>query len=207
MKLFKITSIFTLVLFLASCAGNMNIAKKRYSSGYNISLFNKQDKKAEAAGRLAKAQREVKKTNERIANVQSLQLNATASAELDVANTIAPQLNSKRDLTKTVQVREKTYASPKVTEAPVSQVEQKELKGIKKLVFKKAKRKLERKAKSSSKAGTNTLLLVIIALFIPPLAVFLHQGEINGVFWLNLIFTLLFFIPGLIHALIVVLGS
>jgi len=39
----------------------MNIAKKRYSSGYNISLFNKQDKKAEAAGRLAKAQREVKR--------------------------------------------------------------------------------------------------------------------------------------------------
>lgn len=54
---------------------------------------------------------------------------------------------------------------------------------------------------------TNTLLLVIIALFIPPLAVYLHQGEWNGKCWLNLLLTLLFFLPGFIHALIVILGK
>ena len=51
----------------------------------------------------------------------------------------------------------------------------------------------------------STLLLVIIAILLPPLAVFLHQGEINKNFWINLLLTLLFYIPGLIHALILIL--
>ena len=54
--------------------------------------------------------------------------------------------------------------------------------------------------------STNTLLLVILALLLPPLAVYLHEGVINGKFWLSLLLTLLFFIPGVIYALIVVLG-
>ncbi len=53
---------------------------------------------------------------------------------------------------------------------------------------------------------TNTLLLVILAILLPPLAVALHEGRINGKFWLSLILTLLFWIPGVIYALIVVLG-
>jgi uncharacterized membrane protein YqaE (UPF0057 family) len=61
--------------------------------------------------------------------------------------------------------------------------------------------------KNNAAPSTNTLLLVILALLLPPLAVYLHQGEINGKFWLSLILTLLFFIPGVIYALIVVLGN
>lgn len=50
-------------------------------------------------------------------------------------------------------------------------------------------------------SDTDTLLLVIIALFIPPLAVYLLYREFGTPFWVNLILTLLFFLPGLIHAL------
>lgn len=63
--------------------------------------------------------------------------------------------------------------------------------------------------KADKKAGkepsTNTLLLVILAILLPPLAVYLHEGTINGKFWLSLLLTLLFFLPGIIYALIVVL--
>lgn len=52
----------------------------------------------------------------------------------------------------------------------------------------------------------NLLLLVIICIFIPPLAVYLHQGEINSKFWISLLLTLLFYIPGLIYSLITILG-
>jgi uncharacterized membrane protein YqaE (UPF0057 family) len=52
----------------------------------------------------------------------------------------------------------------------------------------------------------NTPLLVIIAFFIPFLAVFLYEEEWNGTCWLNLLLTLLFWLPGFIHALIVILG-
>lgn len=76
------------------------------------------------------------------------------------------------------------------------------LKEVKKEVrnFKKQKRK-------GGDADTNTLLLVILAILLPPLAVYLHQGEINTKFWISLILTLLFWLPGIIYALIVILGG
>lgn len=58
---------------------------------------------------------------------------------------------------------------------------------------------------AGSQPSTNQLLLVILAILLPPLAVYLHEGVINNKFWLDLILTLLFFLPGVIYALIVVL--
>lgn len=50
----------------------------------------------------------------------------------------------------------------------------------------------------------NKLLLIIVAIIFPPLAVGLKAG-IGKSFVINLLLTLLFYIPGLIHALIVIL--
>ncbi len=44
------------------------------------------------------------------------------------------------------------------------------------------------------------IVRIIIAIFLPPLAAFLTVG-ISLHFWLNLILTLMFFVPGMIHAL------
>ncbi|MEO5942172.1 MAG: YqaE/Pmp3 family membrane protein [Ferruginibacter sp.] len=60
---------------------------------------------------------------------------------------------------------------------------------------------------SSSEGSTNQVLLVILAILLPPLAVYLHEGEINSKFWIDLLLTLLFFLPGVIYALVVVLGK
>lgn len=67
---------------------------------------------------------------------------------------------------------------------------------------KKLKRKLLRKF------ADDTLLYVILALLLPPLAVFLYEGQ-N---WtdrctLNLILTILCWLPGVIHALLVILDN
>jgi uncharacterized membrane protein YqaE (UPF0057 family) len=61
--------------------------------------------------------------------------------------------------------------------------------------------------KAGNEPSTNTVLLVILAILLPPLAVYLHEGVINGKFWLDLVLTLLLFLPGVIYALIVVLGK
>ncbi len=58
---------------------------------------------------------------------------------------------------------------------------------------------------AGSDPSTNTILLAILAILLPPLAVYLHEGTINGKFWLSILLTLLFWIPGVIYALIVVL--
>ncbi len=71
-------------------------------------------------------------------------------------------------------------------------------------------KKIAREYKAAKKAGsdvqTNTVLLAILAVILPPLAVGLHQGEINGKFWLSVLLTLLFWLPGVIYALILVLS-
>lgn len=51
---------------------------------------------------------------------------------------------------------------------------------------------------------TNKLLLIIIAILIPPLAVGLKDG-IGFHLLLNIILTILFYLPGLLHALWIVL--
>ncbi len=52
--------------------------------------------------------------------------------------------------------------------------------------------------------STNTLLLVIIAILLPPLAVGLKEG-VGGQLVLSIILTICFYVPGLLHALWVVL--
>ena len=51
---------------------------------------------------------------------------------------------------------------------------------------------------------TNTLLLIIVAILLPPLAVFMQQG-LTQPFWISLVLTLLFYLPGLIYSLYIVL--
>jgi len=52
-----------------------------------------------------------------------------------------------------------------------------------------------------------TILLVVLAILLPPLAVYLHQGEINTKFWISLLLTILFWVPGIIYALLVIFGA
>ena len=76
--------------------------------------------------------------------------------------------------------------------------------------------------KKAEKAGkepdTNTLLLAILAILLPPLAVYLHQGEANNKFWITLLLFVLgllgvFFVSwflilvSIVYALIIILGG
>ncbi|MEM1120933.1 MAG: YqaE/Pmp3 family membrane protein [Bacteroidota bacterium] len=56
----------------------------------------------------------------------------------------------------------------------------------------------------ANSVSTNNLLLVLIAIFIPPLAVALQEG-LSSRFWISLVLTLLFFLPGMIYSLYVIL--
>jgi uncharacterized membrane protein YqaE (UPF0057 family) len=44
------------------------------------------------------------------------------------------------------------------------------------------------------------IIRIIFAIFLPPLGVFLQVG-FGGQFWLNILLTLLGYIPGIIHAI------
>ncbi|MEB3339615.1 YqaE/Pmp3 family membrane protein [Okeania sp.] len=48
-----------------------------------------------------------------------------------------------------------------------------------------------------------TILRILAAIFLPPLGVFLTVG-LGGAFWINILLTILGFIPGIIHAIWVI---
>lgn len=48
-----------------------------------------------------------------------------------------------------------------------------------------------------------SLLRILFAILFPPLGVFLTVG-LKGAFWLNILLTLLGFLPGIIHAVWVI---
>ncbi|RYY96610.1 MAG: YqaE/Pmp3 family membrane protein [Chitinophagaceae bacterium] len=65
--------------------------------------------------------------------------------------------------------------------------------------------------KAEKRAGreplASTVVQVIVAILLPPLGVYLHEGTINSRFWISLLLTLLFYLPGLIYALVIILGD
>ena len=69
-------------------------------------------------------------------------------------------------------------------------------------------KKMVSQYKADKRAGKSSddriILLVILAILLPPLAVYLKEEEINTKFWISLILTLLFWIPGVVYALLVV---
>lgn len=76
-----------------------------------------------------------------------------------------------------------------------------------------AKAKMKEQIKSMKKAnktngGTDPMFIVavICCFLLPPLGVFLFEEAIGTNFWIDLILTLLFWLPGVIYALLVVGG-
>ncbi|MFN6380213.1 MAG: YqaE/Pmp3 family membrane protein [Flavobacteriales bacterium] len=63
-------------------------------------------------------------------------------------------------------------------------------------------------SKAKKDFNYDTVLLVILAILLPPLAMYLYEGETwTSRCTLNLILTLLCGLPGVIHALVVILGG
>jgi uncharacterized membrane protein YqaE (UPF0057 family) len=51
----------------------------------------------------------------------------------------------------------------------------------------------------SSSSGSADLLRVLVSVLLPPLGVFLQEG-IGTQFWINILLTLMGYVPGLVHA-------
>jgi uncharacterized membrane protein YqaE (UPF0057 family) len=49
--------------------------------------------------------------------------------------------------------------------------------------------------------------LVILSVLLPFLAVYLKEGKVNSRFWISLLLTALFWLPGVIYSLLVVLNK
>lgn len=50
---------------------------------------------------------------------------------------------------------------------------------------------------------TSNLLMIVLAILLPPLGVFLQVG-LTKHFWINIVLTLLGYIPGIVHAVYII---
>ena len=137
-------------------------------------------------------------TAEKIAPVQSENEVVSASTE-----EVAPAV-----IENSVSPEAKAIAKPSVkaeAKKEVVNISKEEIAARVKNLTKAEKKEIRKEIKKLSKENRDspevaTILLVILAIIIPPLAVFLVDG-LELPFWLDLLLTLLFFLPGIIYAL------
>lgn len=60
------------------------------------------------------------------------------------------------------------------------------------------------KLKNGGSIDDDALLAIIFAILIPPIGVVLHENKVTTKFWISLLLTLIFWLPGMIYSLLVV---
>ncbi|MDP2174605.1 MAG: YqaE/Pmp3 family membrane protein [Bacteroidota bacterium] len=216
-------SLIAILTLLFSSCGSISITQKRYSNGLNIDWFAGKDKKADNQNVVKKRKAKsnpidnIASSSEN-ATINNIQLNETiASENLNNENNINENQQPFNATFDTKQSQKKTLKTLKnATREDFNAISKEEKTEITKNL--KSIKKKNNKNTTSNESGLPLILLVIIALIIPPLAVFLYYGEINVHFWINLILLLLvggglytsIGVIGLglaaIHALLVVFG-
>ena len=191
-RLIKFTSALTMItLLLSSCNSSIQVAKKRHSNGYYVSV---------GGGNYESKARPIDKTDFNATPTKGSEKIAVMKKEVEQKTT------TKKESIATPTFGTNTENLTSNRTAPINQ-----LQGKKSNKFKQLKKAIElKKAIKKSNAETASdlgiLLLVIIAILLPPLAVFLIKG-LKIQFWISLILTLLFYLPGLIYALLIIFGA
>lgn len=188
-NLLFVLAIFIGAQMLYSCSSSSNFTKRKY---FNF----KQDQKEYARvepGTPAPAD------NAAIAEEETVLADETAS---EAAVTPA-EVNTATETPFSEPAETAQAKAPAIEKSPASSIQEEKLSFGEKLVVKQAQKIAKREQKKES-SRIETLLLVIIAILLPPLAVFLVEG-LETEFWISLLLTLLFYVPGLIYALYIVL--
>ncbi len=128
---------------------------------------------------------------------------AVALMQLSITFAAVPIVESKKD-SATAYVSKDDEAMVKNAVAAFKSLSKKERRA--KMADAKQLLKNYKAEKAAGEPNTNTLLLAILAILLPPLAVYLHEDDINTKFWLSLLLTLLFWLPGVIYALFIILS-
>lgn len=175
------------VLLFGSCANKFSLVKRKYNKGYHFSMAKKQSKHDVPA-----------KDAEKVATLQPKEnvLPKNEVTELSPsAFEVMPIIKNEVSTNKTSH--KKTTVLAAKTKEPFK--EEKEIRSLSAPQIVALKKEIEK----SSKGGgdVNTILLVILAILIPPLGVYLRDKATDKWFWITLVlwvlsFTALIFVFG-----------
>ena len=194
-----------LALILGSCRSSNNVVsngliqKRKYKKGF----FFKSNTDLRVVRENAKEKNSVVVNGENIEIYDGLSANISPSQDLNTSLALGKERQATKDLIPlriedvSIQRNSKETNSPQFISNTKTKNE----------VRTSSREKIEQRRKidsNSTSADDRLILLVILAILIPPLAVFLARG-IGTEFWISLILTLLFYFPGMIYSLLVVL--
>ena len=194
-----------LALILGSCGSSNNVVsngliqKRKYKKGF----FFKSNTDLRVVRENAKEKNSIVVNGENIENYDGLSADISPSQDLNTSLALGKERQATKDLIPlriedvSIQRNSKETNSPQFISNTKTKNE----------VRTSSREKIEQRRKidsNSTSADDRLILLVILAILIPPLAVFLARG-IGTEFWISLILTLLFYFPGMIYSLLVVL--
>ena len=194
-----------LALILGSCGSSNNVVsngliqKRKYKKGF----FFKSNTDLRVVRENAKEKNSVVVNGENIEIYDGLSANISPSQDLNTSLALGKERQATKDLIPlriedvSIQRNSKETNSPQFISNTKTKNE----------VRTSSREKIQQRRKidsNSTSADDRLILLVILAILIPPLAVFLARG-IGTEFWISLILTLLFYFPGMIYSLLVVL--
>ena len=194
-----------LALILGSCGSSNNVVsngliqKRKYKKGF----FFKSNKDLRVVRENAKEKNSIVVNGENIEIYDGLSADISPSQDLNTSLALGKEIQATKDLIPlgmgevSIQTKLKETNSPQFISNTKTKNE----------VRTSSREKIQQRRKidsNSTSADDRLILLVILAILIPPLAVFLARG-IGTEFWISLILTLLFYFPGMIYSLLVVL--
>lgn len=121
------------------------------------------------------------------------------SSKAEATVIVNPVLQTEKDASE-----EEIKAAAADYKASLKDMTAKERRQLRRSQKKQVKQLLKDHKDGKSDVDDEQLLLIILAIFVPPLAVYLYEGDITTKFWISLVLTLLFFLPGIIYSLLVV---
>ena len=195
-------AMFSITLLLDSCSVQKRYHRKGFTVNWNSTSVGMKKNRNVIHTETVQQELDVTKSKKKpslIKNYKSIIHNDVAMVE----NTIpAPSFKSIPELNTETAIRNAHVSNSILTAKDRSKHD---LKANRKSV-KKVLTGIKKNQKNKS-SRTETVLLVVLALFIPPLAVYLYEGFWTERCTINLILTLLCGLPGLIHALVVIIGN
>jgi uncharacterized membrane protein YqaE (UPF0057 family) len=192
-KLFTAIAAFAAAAFIfSSCSttDGLTIEKRRYRDGYYVSKSKRNDNKAE--------EKQVVLSRETITPQQAAALEQKAVQPEAVKGEVQPIAEQTNVTVPTTPAANSTVKAVTEAKKEVSSVSKKEARKTAKTAVKQAKKDAKKSADD-----VPDVVIILLCIFLSPLAVYLIKGDIDNDFWINLVLWILCGIPGIIHAFIV----
>lgn len=185
MKLNQLFSILITGTFFVSCSSSLEFSQKKYLDGYR---GDKSTLKHIGSDEIKNVKHQTTVKEQMVLDSYSESLQASLDDKVILTNSV----NSAEIITNEI---DNSHLSKEIF---VKTAE----KPLKLNVNKEVQKEKNTKAVSALKRAN--IIEVVLAFFIPPLAVFLHNG-LDTSFWISLILTCFFWVPGVVFSLLVVL--